>query len=83
MKEYLIWIRWEEEPTDIDSCERAWNEEYMWVDASTPEEALEKAKESWEYPYDLMSVVDDTSEEWAWIKNTTEENCPDFQSEKA
>ena len=59
MKEYLIWIRWEEEPADIDQCTQAWNEEYMWVDANTQEEALEKAKASWGYPYDLMSVVDE------------------------
>ena len=58
MKEYLLWIRWEVEPFNLNDG-FTMDEEYMWVDANTQEEALEKAKASWGYPYDLMSVVDE------------------------
>lgn len=54
---FTVGVGWEIEPSDIDRCERAVNEELVSLPAYTAEEAIEKVKELWDGHYEFVEIV--------------------------
>ena len=54
---FTVSVVWEIEPSDIDRCERAVNEELVSLPAYTAEEAIEKVKELWDGHYEFVEIV--------------------------
>ena len=61
MRKYIVSVRWEDEPSDIDMCCRSYHEEIVEVFAHTQSEAVEKAKSLWDECWEFADVVGEES----------------------
>lgn len=61
MRKYIVSIRWEDEPSDIDMCCRSYHEEIVEVLAHTTHEAIGKARDLWDGYAEFADVVGEES----------------------